>query len=555
MKKWLFIIVVLCLIQKGLAQNNYIKIMGSNQKETAIIDSIGYTKKNSSKQKSIEILNSTINSLQEIGYLETNLKESSQENDSLFVFQIKLEKQTKWIAIYIGRNKENENKILINNIRDTVVLPFGESKAFLKNYLSSLEKMGYSTATVQLKNFKINKNKYCADLIVTYTKQRFLNEIKTSGFENFPKGQLKYILKKYQNKVFNNDVLKKIQSDFNQFPYVVQTKKPAVLFTTDSTKIYVYLQKAKSNRFDGLIGFVSDQKNKLSLTGFLDIHLLNILKMGEKFSVLWKSETEFQKSFETNLEIPYVFGSKLALKTALNIYKQDSTFQNTKTNIGIGYCFDFNTRLYLSRQSTSSVAIQKLPNALISNYENQFGVFEFEFEKPNLEMVLFPEKTQLRLKIGLGNSISKSKKNEQAFLNFTAKHDLFWQKRNSLALKTQWNYLKSNQYLENELYRFGGINSVRGFVENSISSRSVICFSMDYRYLLADNLYFHSVSDYCFFENYKTPKNNSLLGLGFGFGLLTKNGLLNLVYANGSVKNQEIQLSNSIVQIKFQSNF
>lgn len=546
---------IMCLNQYGLAQIYYAKIIGSTENETKTIDSIGYSKKNNDFKKNIDTYNDLTISLQKIGYLETTLIQNRKINDSVFEYQIKLGRQTKWLYIYIGANELYKTKMGVEIKNDTVALPFGESQAFLKKYLSILENDGFATSSVQLRNFKNIKNKWIADLEVSNHKQRFLDEIVINGFEKFPKGQLKNIIKTHQNKVFNQDVLKKIQSDFNQFPYVVQTKKPAVLFTIDSTKVYVYLQKAKSNRFDGLIGFVSDEKNKVSVTGFLDIMLQNTLKMGEKFSVLWKSETAFQKTFETNLDIPYIFGSKFAIKTALNIYKQDSIFQNTKTNIGIGYCIDLNTRLYLGRQSTSSVAIQKQPSALISNYENQFAVFDFQFEKPNVGHPLFPEKTRLNLKIGAGNSISKSKKNEQIFINFIAKHEYFWQKRNSIEIKAQFNYLKSDQYLENELYRFGGINSVRGFVENSLSSKSINCFSMDYRYLMAENLYFHTVSDYGFFENKSNPKNNSLLGLGFGFGLLTKNGLLNLVYANGSVKNQEIQLSNSIVQIKFQSSF
>ena len=47
----------------------------------------------------------------------------------------------------------------------------------------------------------------------------------------------------------------------------------------------------------------------------------------------------------------------------------------------------------------------------------------------------------------------------------------------------------------------------------------------------------------------------NLLGLGFGFGLFTNNGIFNLVYANGSTSDQGIKLANSIVQISFKTNF
>jgi hypothetical protein len=50
-------------------------------------------------------------------------------------------------------------------------------------------------------------------------------------------------------------------------------------------------------------------------------------------------------------------------------------------------------------------------------------------------------------------------------------------------------------------------------------------------------------------------QEDKLLGIGFGFGLFTKNGFFNLIYANGSTSNQAIQLSNSIVHISFKTNF
>ncbi|MFY7758755.1 MAG: hypothetical protein ACOVP9_10165, partial [Flavobacterium stagni] len=82
---------------------------------------------------------------------------------------------------------------------------------------------------------------------------------------------------------------------------------------------------------------------------------------------------------------------------------------------------------------------------------------------------------------------------------------------------------------------------------------SALC--SEYRYTLSDNLYLHSVIDYGYFQDKTTQTSGNLLGLGFGFGLLNKNGLLNFVYANGSTNNQAIKLANSIVQISLKTTF
>jgi len=77
----------------------------------------------------------------------------------------------------------------------------------------------------------------------------------------------------------------------------------------------------------------------------------------------------------------------------------------------------------------------------------------------------------------------------------------------------------------------------------------------EYQYLIAPTFYINSIVDYAYFQDKSINKSGKLLGLGFGFGLLTKNGLFNLVYANGSNNDQAIQLSNSIVHISLKTTF
>jgi hemolysin activation/secretion protein len=115
--------------------------------------------------------------------------------------------------------------------------------------------------------------------------------------------------------------------------------------------------------------------------------------------------------------------------------------------------------------------------------------------------------------------------------------------------------LNSDTYIVNELYRFGGINSIRGFRENSLQANFFSGLMLEYNYILAPNIYVHSITDYGYFQDKASNLQDSLLGLGFGFGLLTNNGLFNLVYANGSTNNQAIKLSNSIIHISFKTSF
>ncbi|MFT6749425.1 MAG: hypothetical protein ACJAQ1_001371, partial [Flavobacterium sp.] len=328
-----------------------------------------------------------------------------------------------------------------------------------------------------------------------------------------------------------------------------------ILFTEDSTKVFVYVQKNNANSFDGLIGFANDDNQKLVFTGYVNVALQNIVNTGEKFSLYWKNDGQQQTTFNVGLELPYIFKTNLGLKAQLNIFKQDSTFQTTQTDINLGYYFNYNSRTYLGYQSAESSDIQNTNSFVLNDFKNSFVTGTYENQRLDADQILFPEKLRFLLKLGSGKRDAKLQSNSQLFAQLNANYHLELNNRNSVNLKTQNYYLQSDDYIINELQRFGGINSIRGFNENSLQANAFSGIFTEYRYVLSPNLYVHSVIDYAYIEDKTSDFKDRLLGLGFGFGLLTKNGLFNLVYANGSTKDQAIKLSNSIVQISLRAKF
>ena len=163
------------------------------------------------------------------------------------------------------------------------------------------------------------------------------------------------------------------------------------------------------------------------------------------------------------------------------------------------------------------------------------------------------------VRAGVGARKSKFDKNAQAFGEVNLMHNLYLNEKNIINLKSQNFYLHSDDYIISELYRFGGINSIRGFNETSLQANLFTSLLTEYRYVLAPGLYAHSIIDYGYFrdESRETTSENSgsLLGLGVGIGFLTKTGLFNLIYANGSTDGQQIKFSNSIVHISFKASF
>lgn len=554
LKKSILIIFLILSTNVVRAQNTYLKIASAADFENKIIDSIGYNTKHASAKAVIEEFQLVSTKLMKLGYISSELTSNNKVNDSTFLFQINLKRKTDFIHIYIGKN--SNSKLLPNEFQksDTLIVKISETENYLNTLLNELESKGYSLAKLKLVNFQSKNNSLCAELFLDPGNFRMLNSIVIKGYDKFPESHKKELLRLYKNKTFNQENLSKIKNSFDNFRFVNQIKYPEILFTKDTTKIYVYLEKAKANKFDGYVGFSNNKNNNLELNGYLDLLLVNITNAGENLSLYWKSDSGNQKTFNLGVEVPYVFKSPIGIKANLNIYKQDTIFQNAKTAIEVGYFFNYNSRLYLGYQSAESSDIQNSNSTTLRDYSNTFVTANFEFLNLDKSDFLFPEKTKLSSKIGYGSRYSNSNNYQQFFANIDISHSLLLNNKNSIYLKSRNYYLQSDQYIINELYRFGGINSIRGFNENSLQGNFFSSLLTEYRYLVASDLYVHSILDYGFYSDATDSKNDNLFGLGFGFGLLTKNGMLNMVYANGSSTNQKIQLSNSIVHLSLKLN-
>jgi len=536
------------------AQNLYVKMEGHNAAETKVIDSISYKKVHANAKSIIDESRLLAANLSRAGYLESRELGSLKVNDSTFVYNFSVGQKTNNIHIYMS-SLSAQQKVLLNITKDTLTLPLAEIEAFMDTNMALLEQQGYAISTLQLVNYTKTGSSLSATLSLKIEKLRTLDDIVLEGYDKFPEGIRRNILKQYRGKTFNKGNLQRVYNDFNNLRFVTQPRYPEILFKQDTTKIYVYVQKANANTFDGFVGFGNDDNSKVRFNGYVDLALNNVLNSGEKFNLYWKSDGNKQTTFNLSLELPYLFKSPIGAKGSLRIFKQDSIFQNTVTDLNLGYYFSYNSKLYLGRQQTQSVDIQNTDSGTLSDYNNAFWTSTYEYTGYVMDDFLFPQKTSLFIKGGVGSRDSNVGNASQYFAQLMVSHNLYLNKKNIINLKNHSYYLKSDNYIINELYRFGGINSIRGFNENILQANMYSALMAEYRYILSPNLYVHSITDYGYYQDKTSGTENNLLSLGFGFGLLTSNGLFNIVYANGSTKDQSIKLSNSIIHISFKAVF
>lgn len=567
------------------AQNFNLKLIGNSIADQTVLDALDYASKHQNVNSITNEIDLASQNLSKLGYIENQLEETRKENDSSYTAKFSLGEKIKTINVYIGRtnltptiSKKNEDAtekyynsallkdlIALDKTKDSLLLPYSEIESFLSTTLKKLEQNGFAFAKLQLVNIRKKNTTLHAELLFESGQQRQLNEIVVKFNESnkkasFPGGHLKQINRKYKKSTFNQDVVRKINADFSKISFVNQIKYPDILFTTDTTKVYVYLEKRKSNTFDGFIGFNNNGGSKLVFNGYLDLTLENALKAGEQFSLYWKSDGNNQKTFKANIDLPYLFKSPIGLKAQIYIFKQDSLFQNTKTAIDLGYLIDYNSRIYLGYQSTESSDIQNTNNSNISDYNNSFLTTNLEYSKFDAMNTLFPKKASLSLTIGTGNRTTSAlttaeETNKQTFINIEAMYNFYLNEKNCININYQNYFLKSDRYIINELYRFGGVKSIRGFVENSLQANFMTAMSTEYRFIISTDFYINSILDYGYFKDRTSNYDAHLFGFGLGIGLRTKNGNLKLSFTNGSIDGQTVTFSNTLANLSYNIDF
>src|SRR5690606_387421 len=145
-----------------------------------------------------------------------------------------------------------------------------------------------------------------------------------------PKRFIKNLNREFQGKVYDDKNLIQINQSLQNHSFILLDKPPQTLFTKDSTQIFLFMQKRKSNSFDGVIGFGNDKSEKFSLNGSLNMNFRNIFNGFETVNIFWQRNPDKAQTFDVKTDIPYLLQSNIGLNLNMNIYRQDSTFATVK---------------------------------------------------------------------------------------------------------------------------------------------------------------------------------------------------------------------------------
>ena len=548
-------IIFLIVVSNNIIANTYnlknkLDIVDDNY--FIIIDSINNDVNNLELTKKID-------SIRNQGYFKLEIVEKIKI-DSL-KYKIKIDLNQKFENIYLldkgSMINFKDQKIKIINDERHYQIKINQLEGFLTKTSEDIANKGYPFNKVQLIDIKsYDQVNLYATVNIELNQKRKTDKIIVKGYENFPKTFTKHYLRYSTKDDFNFEEIKKKGEEIQKLGFVRQVKDPEVLFKKDSTITYLYLEKVKNNSFDGFIGFATNEESrKLDINGYMDIRLNNSLNYGEQININYKSTNDSDRFLKTNIIAPYIFNTPFALELNLDLTKKDSAYTKDKQSVGISYLINNKHNVSFHISSLNSTSSLEIANELIKDYKSNFKKIKYDFKKVNFNDKLIPIKFLTSVEYSSGNRKDNSGTNNQNIYLVRAFNNFNVTEKSIIYINVESFLLNSNNYYLNEMLLFGGINSIRGFEENSIPTNKMFLINSEFRFKLNNDIYINSIIDSAYYENIIENNSINIYGVGFGLNINTKSGVFRINYANGIRKGQDIDLKLSKIHLSFSNIF
>lgn len=518
-------------------------------------------------------LQNFINKLYNAGYLAASFDSIVNDTASLKIYAfLDLGKVYEWV--YLKKGNIDEGILNETGFRDKI---FNRKAFHYKNVAQLIEKLityyennGYPFAAVKLDSIIIDENMIKAGLYVSKNIEIRIDTIINHNKANITNPYLYSYLGLKPGDLYNESAIKKISERINELPFLKETKPFNISFQTNNlntkgkAQINLFLENKKANQFDGIVGILPDnnREGKINFTGDIHFRLYNTFGKGILLDVNWRGFQPQTQDLKTKLLYPFIFSTPFGLDLNFSIFKKDTTYIDVIQNLGVQYILKGGNffKVFVENKTSSLLLTSNLENltALPPYADISSTIYGVGLKNEKLDYRLNPRKgfaietstaagsKEIKKNPKINSTLYDSLELKTIQYSFGGKIQWFYpiKNRSVINLAVNSGYMYNKEIFQNELFRIGGIKTLRGFDEESILASAYSIFTLEYRYLLEQNSYLFIFTDGCYYENKSRNNNYSDMPYGFGAGISfeTRAGIFSINYALGSQKNNPVDL-------------
>jgi outer membrane protein assembly factor BamA len=369
---------------------------------------------------------------------------------------------------------------------------------------------------------------------------------------------------------YNEALIIALERRIRELPFVTQKQRPYVQFGQDQTKLYLFLDAKKASSINGILGVQPDPNTgKVTITGDLDLRLRNALKRGEAINLNWRKLQDQTQDLRLGFAVPNLFSSPFGIDLSLKLFRRDTTFLEVAAKAGLDYLMSRGDKLSLFVNNRSSNRLGNLTTAPAGLADVDLLSYGLGLTRERFDYRFNPRSGHfLTLEGSAGRKRTSTAivtQAEQAPTIATVQYEIDGQavlhvpikRRSTIRLAAQGGWMVNDNLYRNELYRVGGLKTLRGVDEASIYCSSYAVGTVEYRYIYEENANFFLFVDQGWWEDASqaTLVTDAPLGFGAGTTFETKAGLFSLTYALGRQFDNPVLLRGGKIHFGFTSLF
>jgi outer membrane protein assembly factor BamA len=443
--------------------------------------------------------------------------------------------------------------------------------------LQAYENNGYPFASLHISQPRLDGPMLSGNLRVAENGLFRIDTIHIKGEARISPAYLEKLTAVQTGDVYREDRIRNIPNRIRETTFLEEIRPFELEYFAGKVDVYTYLKKARANQFNGIVGILpnNEQTGRLLVTGDLHLSLVNPFGQGEQFYVAWRSLQPLSQELELNISWPYLFGSSVGIGVDFSLLKQDTAYFSVNPVLDLRFFLGGTSyfHAFFDYFNSSLISTWGLENAVVlpPYADVSSSLYGLGIHLTNLDYTFNPRKGwEIHSRLGIGSrkirrnaalpeEVYETVRTLSTQLKGTADIRFFQPLggRFTLHLAGRAGYIGNDDLFANELFRLGGIRTLRGVDEHSIFASFYSLGTLETRFLFERNSSVFLFLDGGYYEQSMPEEFISDYPLGFGAGInmQTRAGIFSLNYALGKAFNNPINIGNAKIHIGYINRF
>jgi outer membrane protein assembly factor BamA len=486
------------------------------------------------------------------GHLLASVDSARIKNDTMFLFvwcgirfraaRLVMEDDDAALAELLGIHLHPQ---IVAQLPDKTIRAL--SDAFLRQ--------GYPLATVTLTGMEIKGETLLTYAAIERGGYYVWDSLGITGLADIHNKVLQRLLRIREGKPYNNLLINDLEKNIASLPFVSLPNGYSIVLTTDGkARVILPLEKVKASGFNGLIGFGPDRADptKLILSGDVALKLHNALGYAEEMELKWNGIQGDQNLFMFYRQ-PYLPFASFGVMGRFELFRKGETYYTLLQRAGLVVrpTPESLFTVWLQRRGSRVLdrTIFSTATTLPPFADFEATLFGITWQREQLDLPANPGRgyqiegeigggarrllTSADIPVALFQGIEIKTRHAAAQINAGTYLALTprWIIRSAIAMAT----LYGGTQHENGLYFIGGIRTLRGFDERSITASSYALGSVELRYRFEQTAHFKLFIDGGWYEKALADsyQHDTPYGFGVGMSLPSPAGMMQVSYGWG----------------------